>query len=63
MDKGKRKRKEFLDDHERKKARRDFDKSRAQTRIQIGDQFERWVNLKDLLRLSHAETAKLLLDK
>lgn len=54
----------FATDDERKKARLESQQNRAKSRIHLGDQYGRWVALKETLQLqSHECVAEFLLDK
>lgn len=57
-------RKRVLTDSARKRNRQNIQASYNKARVNIGVQFERWKGLKDTLKLeSHADVAKVLLDK
>lgn len=47
----------------KKRARIELDRARSKGRIYLGDQYDRWTDLKDQLTVSHAVVAKLLLDR
>ena len=46
-----------------KRARLEFDRARSKGRIYLGDQFDRWTDIKDRLTVSHAALAKILIDR
>lgn len=57
-------RKRTLTDSARKGNRKDAQAAYQKSKIHIGDEIDRWNDLKDLLRLeSHTQVAKLLLDR
>ena len=54
----------ILTDSGRKRKKKELDAKRGKSRISIGEELERWTALKERLGLnSHAEVAKVLLDR
>lgn len=59
----KRGRKRYLTDSERKQRRAAVNAKQNKNRIYIGTQYDRWIELKSILRLqTHTEVANILLD-
>ena len=57
-------RKRTLTDSERKRNRSEVYSKWNKCRIYVGDQLDRWDDLKEVLRVKyHAEVAKILLDR
>ncbi|XP_063448203.1 uncharacterized protein LOC134727747 [Mytilus trossulus] len=57
-------RKRTLTDSARKRNRKDAQAAYQKSKIHIGDEIDRWNDLKDLLRLeNHTQVAKILLDR
>ena len=52
-----------LTESARKRVKRERDKILTQTKVYLGDQFDRWTKKKQELGETHAGLAKLLLDK
>jgi len=53
-----------LTDSTRKQHKKDNSAKYNKTRVCIGDEYDRWTALKDVLRIkTHAEVAKIMLDR
>jgi hypothetical protein len=57
-------RRKTLTDYTRKRHKKDNSAKYNKTRVCIGDEYDRWTELKDVLRIkTQAKVAKILLDR